>query len=145
MWNIITQSLTALVSFAFMIVLLTATVKRGVSVPYAMFVLSAVLLISNGLWAWGEGLRWPVWKLAIPLLILAGICSVLGNWAMFLATSTSANAGYAVAIIGCQAALVVLLSYWFLGGELHWLRLLGIAVCFFGVILISWPLPKAIP
>lgn len=145
MWNSITQSLTALVSFSFMIVLLTATVKRGVSVPYAMFVLSAVLLISNGLWAWGEGLRWPAWKLAIPLLIAAGICSVLGNWAMFLATSTSANAGYAVAIIGCQAALVVLLSYWFLGGELHWLRLVGIAVCFVGVMLISWPIAKVVP
>lgn len=145
MWNSITQSLTALVSFAIMIVLLTATVKRGVSVPYAMFVLSAVLLISNGLWAWGEGLAWPAWKLAVPLMVAAGICSVLGNWAMFLATSTSANAGYAVAIIGCQAALVVLLSYWFLGGELHWLRLLGIGVCFVGVMLISWPLPKSLP
>ena len=143
MWNYVTQALTALVSFALMVMFMTAAVKRGVSVPFAMLVLSLVLAVSYGIWSAGEWGMWSVWKPTMPLLLAAGACSVLGNWAMFLATSTSANAGYALAIIGAQAALVLLLSYWFLGGEMHWLRIVGVATCILGVIIISWPLPVA--
>lgn len=143
MWNYVTQALIALVSFALMVMFMTAAVKRGVSVPFAMFVLSLVLTVSFGVWSAGGWSMWPAWKPYLPLLLAAGACSVLGNWAMFLATSSSANAGYALAIIGCQSALVLLLSYWFLGGEMHWLRLVGIAACFAGVLIISWPLPTA--
>lgn len=142
MWNYVTQALTALVSFAMMVMLMTTAVKRGVSVPFAMLILSLVLTVSFGAWSSGEWGMWSTWKSAVPLLLLAGLFSVLGNWAMFLATSSSSNAGYALAIIGCQSALVLVLSYFFLGGEMHWLRLLGIATCLIGVIIISWPLPS---
>ena len=145
MWNYVTQALTALVSFAMMVMLITAAIKRGVSVPFSLFILSLVLTVSYGAWSAGEWGMWSAWKSAMPLLVIAGLFSVLGNWAMFLSTSTSANAGYALAIIGCQAALVLLLSHWFLGGELHWLRVFGIAVCFIGVLIISWPLPDSAP
>ncbi|WP_136514363.1 EamA family transporter [Geomonas edaphica] len=144
MWNYVTQALTALVSFALMVMFMTAAVKRGVSVPFAMLVLSLVLTVSFAVWSAGDWGMWDAWKSAVPLLVAAGACSVLGNWAMFLATSTSANAGYAIAIIGCQSALVLLLSYWFLGGEMHWLRLVGIATCVLGVVIISWPLAPAV-
>lgn len=144
MWNYVTQAAMALVSFTMMVMLMTTAVKRGVSVPFAMFMLSIVLTFCFGVWSSGEWGMWPAWKSAVPLLLLAGLFSVLGNWAMFLATSSGANAGYALAIIGCQSALVLLLSYWFLGGELHWLRLLGIATCIVGVIIISWPLPSEV-
>lgn len=144
MWNYVTQALTALVSFAMMVMLMTSAVKRGVSVPFAMFVLSLVLVFAFGTWSSGEWGMLSSWKAAVPLLVGAGLCSVLGNWAMFLATSSGANAGYALAIIGCQSALVLVLSYWFLGGELHWLRLVGIATCIIGVLIISWPLPAAL-
>ena len=40
MWNYVTQALTALVSFAMMVMLMTAAVKRGVSVPFSMLILS---------------------------------------------------------------------------------------------------------
>ncbi|WP_226377780.1 EamA family transporter [Citrifermentans bremense] len=60
-------------------------------------------------------------------------------------SSSSANAGYALAIIGCQSALVLLLAYWFLGDEIRWFRLLGIAVCILGVVIISWPLKRSNP
>jgi len=144
MWNYVTQALTALVSFSMMVLLMTAAVKRGVSVPFAMFVLSLVLVVSFGAWSSGQWGMLPVWKAALPLLVGAGLCSVLGNWAMFLATSSGANAGYALAIIGCQSGLVLFLSYRFLGGEFHSLRLLGIAICIVGVLIISWPLPAAL-
>ncbi|MBJ6801378.1 EamA family transporter [Geomonas propionica] len=144
MWNYVTQALTALVSFAFMVLFMTAAVKRGVSVQFSMLVLSLVLTVSFAAWSAGEWGMWPVWKSAVPLLVAAGACSVLGNWAMFLATSSSANAGYALAIIGCQSALVLLLSWWFLGGEMHWLRLVGIATCILGVVIISWPVAPAV-
>lgn len=144
MWNYVTQALTALVSFAMMVMLMTTAVKRGVSVPFAMFVLSLVLVFAFGAWSSGEWSMLSNWKAAVPLLVGAGLCSVLGNWAMFLATSSGANAGYALAIIGCQSALVLVLSYWFLGGELHWLRLVGIATCIIGVLIISWPLPATL-
>jgi len=91
MWNYITQALTALVSFAMMVMLITAAVKRGVSVPFSLFILSLVLSFSFGAWSSGEWNMWPTWKSAVPLLLVAGLCSVLGNWAMFLATSSSAN------------------------------------------------------
>lgn len=145
MWNYVTQALTALVSFAMMVMLITTAVKRGVSVPFSMFILSLVLTFSFGAWSSGEWGMWPTWKSAVPLLLAAGLFSVLGNWAMFLATSSSANAGYALSIIGCQSALVLILSYMFLGGELHWLRLVGVATCLVGVLIISWPLPSGIP
>lgn len=145
MWNYVSQALTALVCFAFMVLFMTAAVKRGVSVQFSMFVLSLVLTFSFGIWSYGDWGMWPQWKAAVPLLVGAGLCSVVGNWAMFLATSSSANAGYALAIIGCQSALVLLLAYWFLGGEMHWLRLLGIAVCVLGVVIISWPLEGKSP
>ncbi|QWV91890.1 EamA family transporter [Geomonas oryzisoli] len=144
MWNYVTQALTALVSFAFMVLFMTAAVKRGVSVQFSMLVLSLVLTVSFAAWSAGDWGMWPAWKSAVPLLLAAGACSVLGNWAMFLATSSSANAGYALAIIGCQSALVLLLSSWFLGGEMHWLRLVGIATCILGVIIISWPVAPAV-
>ncbi len=144
MWNYVTQALTALVCFALMVMFMTAAVKRGVSVPFAMLVLSLVLTVSFAVWSAGDWGMWGAWKHAVPLLVVAGACSVLGNWAMFLATSSSANAGYALAIIGCQSALVLLLSYWFLGGEMHWLRLVGIVTCLIGVVIISWPLAPAV-
>ena len=95
MWNYVTQALTALVSFAFMVLFMTAAVKRGVSVQFSMLVLSLVLTVSFAAWSAGDWGMWPVWKSAVPLLLAAGACSVLGNWAMFLATSSSANAGCA--------------------------------------------------
>lgn len=144
MWNWVTQALTALVCFAFMVLFMTAAVKRGVSVQFSMLVLSLVLTVSFAAWSAGDWGMWPAWKAAVPLLLAAGACSVLGNWAMFLATSSSANAGYALAIIGCQSALVLLLSWWFLGGEMHWLRLVGIATCILGVVIISWPVAPAV-
>ncbi|QXE91618.1 EamA family transporter [Geomonas subterranea] len=144
MWNWVTQALTALVSFAFMVLFMTAAVKRGVSVQFSMLVLSLVLTVSFAAWSAGDWAMWTAWKPAVPLLVAAGAFSVLGNWAMFLATSSSANAGYALAIIGCQSALVLLLSYWFLGGEMHWLRLVGIATCILGVVIISWPVAPAV-
>lgn len=144
MWNWVTQALAALVCFAFMVLFMTAAVKRGVSVQFSMLVLSLVLTVSFAAWSAGDWGMWPAWKAAVPLLLAAGACSVLGNWAMFLATSSSANAGYALAIIGCQSALVLLLSWWFLGGEMHWLRLVGIATCILGVVIISWPLAPAV-
>lgn len=143
MWNYVTQALTALVSFSMMVMLMTAAVKRGVSVQFSMLVLSLVLTVSFAAWSYGEWGMWSAWKSALPLLILAGLFSVLGNWAMFLATSSSANAGYALAIIGCQSAFVLILSYFFLGGEMHWLRLVGIATCILGVVIISWPLASS--
>lgn len=144
MWNYVTQALTALVSFAMMVLFITAAVKRGVSVPFSLFILSLVLSVSFGAWSSSEWGMWPTWKSYVPLLLAAGGCSVLGNWAMFLATSSGANAGYALAIIGCQSALVLIFSYFFLGGELHWLRLVGIVTCLVGVLIISWPLPSGI-
>lgn len=140
MWNYVTQALTALVSFSMMVMFMTAAVKRGVSVQFAMFVLSLVLTFSFGIWSFTEWGTVQQWKPYLPMLVAAGLFSVIGNWGMFLATSSSANAGYALAIVGCQSALVLVLSWWFLGGEMHWLRLVGIATCILGVVIISWPI-----
>ncbi|BCO11442.1 Permease of the drug/metabolite transporter superfamily [Citrifermentans bremense] len=40
---------------------------------------------------------------------------------------------------------MLLLAYWFLGDEIRWFRLLGIAVCILGVVIISWPLKRSNP
>ncbi|GAW65909.1 hypothetical protein GPEL0_01f1023 [Geoanaerobacter pelophilus] len=40
---------------------------------------------------------------------------------------------------------MLLLAYCFLGDEIHWFRLLGIAVCILGVVIISWPLKRSNP
>ncbi len=133
----ITQSFGTMIASALMVVLVTSQTKNGISVYFSMFVISLVWLPSffwkccqSGIGFTATGKTWLV-------LLLAGVFSVLGNIWQFEAAGKAPNPGLVMAIIGSQAILIAMLSFYFLKIPITRTQILGIIVCVVGIGVIA--------
>jgi drug/metabolite transporter (DMT)-like permease len=72
----------------------------------------------------------------IALLAGTGLLSYVGNLFSVRAVAAAPNPGYAVAIVGLQAAVVTLAASGLLGESMAWEKLLGVALCCAGIALL---------
>jgi drug/metabolite transporter (DMT)-like permease len=79
--------------------------------------------------------RTPV-TVSMPLVGLfaaAAALSYVGNLYSVRAIASAPNAGYAVAIVSLQAAVVTFASVLWLGAALSWIKVFGVLLCCVGV------------
>ena len=130
-------SLTALFGFTgiyFFIKLLT-TYNIGSSVlNFWMFALASIGFLLLSIFQ-KEPLSVP--KSSIYIFIILTFFVIFGNYFSVKAVSIAPNAGYPAAIVGCAAAIMTILSIFFFGADLSWLKMLGVALATIGIILIA--------
>jgi drug/metabolite transporter (DMT)-like permease len=75
---------------------------------------------------------WPM----LAMLAGAALLSYVGNLFSVRAVTTAPNAGYAVALVSLQGAVVTLIATGLLGDSFTWMKMLGVALCCAGVALL---------
>lgn len=91
---------------------------------------AACHLLATGTRAW---VPWPV----VPgLLLAAGLC-YLGNLSQLCAISRAPNPGFALAIIGASTGVVAVVAALTSGAPLGPGKLVGLALCLAGVVVVS--------
>ena len=73
---------------------------------------------------------------AMGLFAIAGVLGYVGNLCGVRAVALAPNPGYAVAIFGLQALVVTLASVMLVGASVSWVKVLGVVLCFVGVVLL---------
>jgi drug/metabolite transporter (DMT)-like permease len=73
---------------------------------------------------------------AVGWLVLVALLSYVGNFHQLRAVTTAPNPGYAIAIVGLQAVVLMLVSFVFLGAALSWTKAAGVFLCCAGVALL---------
>jgi drug/metabolite transporter (DMT)-like permease len=73
---------------------------------------------------------------AFAWLALVAVLSYVGNFFQLRAVNTAPNPGYAIAIVGLQAVVLMLVSFLFLGATLSWMKAAGVLFCCAGVVLL---------
>lgn len=75
---------------------------------------------------------------AIPLLLLAtAVCSLVGNYLDLMSVKLSPNPGYASALKATQIILITLLAPILLGADFTPGKFFGVALVFFGAVIIT--------
>jgi drug/metabolite transporter (DMT)-like permease len=72
----------------------------------------------------------------IALLAATAFLSYIGNLFSVRAIAAAPNPGYAVALVGLQAAVVTIAAAGLMGAGMSWEKLLGVALCCAGVALL---------
>lgn len=134
-WKI--QSILAMLLLSVMVVLITEQTKKGLSVPFIMFAIAIVWLISFGGVLAKEGINFTVSHKTIAVLVLIGLLSFLANWLLFLATSQNNSPGPAMAIFNSSAVVITFIYYLLIGTPISFVKIIGIVMCTVGVIIIS--------
>jgi drug/metabolite transporter (DMT)-like permease len=78
----------------------------------------------------------PAGGATIALLAGTAFLSYVGNLFSVRAVAAAPNPGYAVAIVGLQAAVVTLAASALLGESMEWGKVLGVALCCAGIALL---------
>ena len=109
-------ALLAMIFFAAMILIFTKLMKLGLDTPkilLGVFIGGAILyslhvMISNKTTFFMTSIT-PV---IIGLLVLAALCSYLGNLWMLKSMEISPNPGFTVGVVSLQAILIAIGSWW---------------------------------
>jgi len=138
----LTQSLVALISFSFMSILITSQTRKGIPVDFSMFIVSIIWIISFPTLTFTKYgtetvFKWLSSPLVIMPLIIASLLSVVGNILQFNAQSQAPNPGLAMAIVGCQSALIALIAIPALKDKLTLSQGFGIFVIVIGIAIVS--------
>jgi drug/metabolite transporter (DMT)-like permease len=72
----------------------------------------------------------------IALLAGTAVLSYIGNLFSVRAVATAPNPGYAVALVGLQAAVVTIAAVGVGGATLSWVKTLGVILCCLGIALL---------
>lgn len=133
------KALIALILAAIIGIIISYIIDMGMSVSFSLLVVAMIGTPIYIIWAAKKGLGFSVAiKRTVMILFLAGILSVIGNWAAYMAATVpgSPNYGYAFAISGSKPALIILLAHKFLKSELTLKQLVGVIICVVGIIII---------
>jgi drug/metabolite transporter (DMT)-like permease len=75
---------------------------------------------------------------ALAWIALASVLSYLGNYFQTRALTEGPNPGYTTAIVGCQSILLLVASYYLFGSHISPGKLVGVALCVAGVVVLSF-------
>lgn len=75
---------------------------------------------------------------ALLWLGVASLLSYVGNYFQTRALTEGPNPGYATAIVGCQSIILLVASYYLFGSHISLAKLLGVALCVAGVVVLSF-------
>jgi uncharacterized membrane protein len=129
-------AVVAMACFASMQLLFTQLTRRGIATPTMLLFVFAFGASFYLLHVLLTGTSVAVTTPAVLLLVLAASFSYVGNLCAVRALAAAPNPGYAVAIVGLQAAVVTLTSVLLLGSTLSWIKGLGVFLCCAGVALL---------
>lgn len=134
MWH--WYALTAMACFASMQLLFTQLSRMGVGPPVILLFVFAFGAVFYLLHVQMTGTPLRVTNTAVLLILLTAALAYVGNLCNVRALAAAPNPGYAVAIVGLQAAVVTLTSVLLLGATLSWIKGLGVFLCCAGVALL---------
>lgn len=130
-------ALVAMICFALMQLAFRYLSERGVDSAAMLFLVFAFAAIPYFVHV--RATRTPLPSGAGRVALLAGtaLLSYVGNFYSVRAVAEAPNPGYAVAIVGLQAAVVTLAAaVMFLDADLSWARAVGVGLCIAGVALL---------
>lgn len=137
--NWIFLSVTALFLLSTMSILITTLTRKGYPVSFVLLGIGIIFTIFYFFQTFV--LSHPTFSInlnTILMLLLIGILSTFGNFALFQAANNAPNAGLAITIgAGLQAAVVSVLAFIFLKDKLTTMQIIGIILAVFAIILIN--------
>ena len=129
-------ALIAMTCFAGMQLLFKHLDRQGVATPAMLMFIFAFGTLLYLLHVRTMRTPLPTSSSAFVLLAMTAVLSYIGNLFSVRAVATAPNAGYAVAIVGLQAAVVTVAAVIAFGAPLTWIKGLGVAFCIVGVALL---------
>lgn len=129
-------ALIAMVCFAAMQLMFAELSRQGTpTAVILLFVFGFATLLYIG---HVRALRMPlaIAPRVAALLALIAVLSYVGNLFSVRAVATAPNPGYAVAIVGLQAAAVTIGAVMLSGATLSWVKGLGVLLCSIGIALL---------
>jgi drug/metabolite transporter (DMT)-like permease len=129
-------ALIAMACFASMQLLFKQLSREGVDTPAILllvFAFGALFYLAHV-----RAMRTPLPATApvIALLAATAVLSYVGNFFSVRAVASAPNPGYAVALVGLQAAVVTIAAVALQGATLSWIKAIGVALCCLGVALL---------
>jgi uncharacterized membrane protein len=129
-------ALIAMGCFAALQLIFAALVRRGLDAAVQLlcvFAMATVLYVVHV-----RAARTPLPHAPRDFMLLgaAAAVSYLGNLFSVRAVGSAPNPGYAVALVGLQAAVVTLMAVALLGASFSWSKAAGVALCAIGVTLL---------
>lgn len=135
-WKIF--SVIAMILFSIMTLMIISQVKKGLSVPFIMFIIAIIWLVGYGYLMFKEGVSFSLPASTISALLIIGILSFSGNLLSFYAIIQAPNPGYASAINSCSIVIITVASI-LLGNspKINLMEIAGISMCFGGIVLLN--------
>jgi len=132
-------SIIALFSLSIMSLLITMLTRQGFPVPFVLLGIGVIFVIAYSLQTFVfSSPTFTITPGTIGLLLLIGLLSVIGNFALFQAANDAPNAGLALIIgSGLMGVVVSILAVFFLKDKLTFLQIFGIFLAIFAIILIN--------
>lgn len=133
----LTQSFIAMASFALMVIMVTNELKKGMSSQMAMLLIALTWIPAFGIWQWKKGFM-PISASSVLVIIIAGLLSVLGNWAQFEAAARAPSPGLSASVVSCQVVLIAILAKLLFHSYINPMQIIGMLICLIGVVIISF-------
>lgn len=132
--NWVGLSLTALVAFGVMNILITYLARKSIPVSFILLAIGFVFTIVYSIQTFvSTKFSFEINLSTLLILLVASLLSVVGNWTLYTATRDAPNPGLAIAVTGLNAGLVAILAIIFFRDKLTLMQIAGI---FFGIISI---------
>jgi drug/metabolite transporter (DMT)-like permease len=129
-------AVVAMACFAAMQLLFRHLDRQGITTPAMLMFIFAFGTLLYVLHVSVMRTAIPTTASAFGLLGLTAVLSYVGNLYSVRAVAAAPNPGYAVAIVGLQAAAVTLISILLFGATMSWIKGLGVVLCCIGIALL---------
>ncbi len=128
----------ALLCSSVMVSVIGLVAKKGVPISAILFGVFAVGMVCYGIQtAVTTQFKLAVTPQVLVLLLIAGACSFVANWALFQSTTTAPNPGLAMAIFSLQSGIIALIAFAFFKDRMTALQVAGLLVSLVGVVVMS--------
>jgi drug/metabolite transporter (DMT)-like permease len=129
-------AVVAMACFAAMQLIFKDLARRGVSSPAMLLVVFALGTVLYLVHVRALRTPLPLDGQALARLGVAALLAYVGNFYSVRALAAAPNPGYSIAIVGLQAVVVTLAAVLLFGAALSWTKLLGVVLCFAGLVLV---------
>jgi len=136
--NWIGYSLTALVAFSFMNILIVYLTRKSIPVTFILLIIGVVFTLIYSIQTFiTTKFNFEINLNTLVILFGAGLLSVVGNWGQYSAVRDAPNPGLAIAIASLNAGLVAILAIIFFKDKLTIIQITGLVLGIVSIILIA--------